>query len=156
MVPQKSVNRNAKNNLAIFPPPPVPAPAAPVSEKKAGRPRRLASPRQFDEAANNYFAHCRENNLPLTMSGLALAMGFSSRQAFNAYEKYQGFSEAVKRARLAVENAYETRLHSASCSGAVFALKNFGWEDKSRLEHSGQMSAPPDLVITPLEPPDAG
>jgi hypothetical protein len=48
--------------------------------------------------------------------------------------KYPGFSDSVKRAKLYVENAYETRLHSANATGAIFALKNFDWSDRRDLD----------------------
>lgn len=33
-----------------------------------------------------------------------------------------------------VENAYEQRLGEHSPTGAIFALKNFGWKDKTEAE----------------------
>jgi hypothetical protein len=36
-----------------------------------------------------------------------------------------------------IESGYEQRLFESSPTGAIFALKNFGWEDRRQNEHSG-------------------
>lgn len=72
-----------------------------------------------------------------SITGLALYLGFASRQSFYDYEKESEFSYTVKRARLKVEAYYEQGLHKQSPTGSIFALKNFGWKDKQDIEHSG-------------------
>lgn len=74
-----------------------------------------------------------------TISGLALFLGFESRQSFYDYEKNEEFSYTIKKARLRIESAYEQELLSRNATGAIFALKNFGWRDKQELEHTGAM-----------------
>jgi len=37
----------------------------------------------------------------------------------------------LKRSRLRVEALYERKLHQQSPSGAIFALKSFGWKEKA-------------------------
>lgn len=78
---------------------------------------------------------------PPTITGLAYYLGFNSRQSFYDYEKDGDFSYTIKRARLRIENEYEKALHHQSPTGAIFALKNFGWTDKQEIdqktEHSG-------------------
>ena len=39
-----------------------------------------------------------------------------------------------------VECEYEKRLAGQSPTGAIFALKNMGWKDKSEVEQSGGLS----------------
>ncbi len=68
---------------------------------------------------------------PPTMAGLALHLGFNSRDEFDKMEKAGKYSATLKRARLRVEVAYEKKLHQQSSSGALFALKNMGWNDKA-------------------------
>lgn len=65
----------------------------------------------------------------ITITGLCIALGFESRQSFYDYEKNKGFSYIIKRARLFIENDYESALKAAQCTGAIFALKNMGWGD---------------------------
>ena len=66
-----------------------------------------------------------------TISGLAYFLGFESRQSFYDYEKYDGFSYTIKRARLFIEKEYEEQLQVGNTTGAIFALKNMGWIDKT-------------------------
>lgn len=72
---------------------------------------------------------------PPTITGIALFLGFESRQSFYDYEEKGQFSYAIKRGRLRVENGYEINLTTAqSATGSIFALKNMGWKDKSEID----------------------
>jgi hypothetical protein len=66
-----------------------------------------------------------------TFTGLVLFLGFNSRQAFDDYEHNGRFASELKRARLRVEAAYEKKLHQQSTTGAIFALKSMGWNEKN-------------------------
>jgi len=112
---------------------------------KGGRPRKYETPEAFDAKVEEYQLYCVENNEPVTWTGLALYLGFSSRQSIDEYLQYDGFSDSVKRAKTFVEWNYEKRLASGegTPTGAIFALKNFGWKDKTELDHKstdGSMS----------------
>lgn len=63
---------------------------------------------------------------PATLSGLVLALNFSSLTEFEAYERDGKFASVVKKARLRVEAEYEKRLHFQSSTGAIFMLKSLG------------------------------
>ena len=58
-----------------------------------------------------------------TMTGLALFLGFCSRQSMYDYEEKSQFSYTIKRARTFIECEYEKMLHNGQCTGAIFALK---------------------------------
>lgn len=75
-----------------------------------------------------------------TITGLANYLGFESRQSFYDYESKSEFSYTIKRARLSIEQNYEELLQSSNPTGAIFALKNFGWKDKQEIEQSGSVS----------------
>lgn len=96
-----------------------------------GRPPIFDSPDKFVQACDEYF----NTTLPgtRTITGLALYLGFESRQSFYDYEKRDEFSYIVKTARLKVENDYELTLRSASVAGSIFALKNMGWKDRNEV-----------------------
>ncbi|MEN0053641.1 MAG: terminase small subunit [Mucilaginibacter sp.] len=64
-----------------------------------------------------------------TISGMALFLGFTSKQEFEAYEQNGKYAQVLKRGRLRVEAAYEARLHQTP-TGVIFALKTLGWNDK--------------------------
>jgi len=91
--------------------------------------RIIATPEEFDERVNAY-AKSRTKEEPMTITGMALALGFSSVVTLYEYEKKPEFKRSVKRARTLVENAYEKRLHAHNPTGAIFALKNMGWSDR--------------------------
>ena len=112
--------------------------------RKVGRPRKYETPEEFDKKVFEYQAHCKETGEPVTWTGLALFLGFSSRQSIDEYLKYEGFSDSVKRAKTFVEWEYEKRLCGDKPTGAIFALKNFGWADKQELSHTS-----PDGSMTP-------
>jgi hypothetical protein len=103
----------------------------------AGRPRIYDNVDELDKAIRLYLS---KNKTKLTVTGLALHLGFESRQSFYDYEKDGEFSYTIKKARLTIEAFYEENLLSRNAPGAIFALKNFGWSDKQELEHSGNMA----------------
>jgi len=76
---------------------------------------------------------------PATITGLALYLGFESRQSFYDYEDKEGFTYTIKRARLRIENEYEKKLSGNNVAGPIFALKNLSWKDKTEqdLNHNG-------------------
>lgn len=98
-------------------------------------------PEKFDEAVEAYFAN---KEILHTWTGLALHLGFSSRDSLNDYKKKPGFSDSVKKSLLRIETKYEENLNKGNPTGSIFALKNFGWSDRQeidqRTEHSGQIN----------------
>lgn len=106
-----------------------------------GRPRIWDDPLAFDKAVDEYFNDPTEQH---TWTGLALHLGFSSRDSLNDYKKKDGFSDSVKKALLKIENKYEKAINGKNPAGPIFALKNFGWKDKQEIdqktEHSGSIA----------------
>lgn len=76
---------------------------------------------------------------PATVTGLALYLGFCSRQSLYDYEKDAKFSYIIKKGKARIEHNYEKALHGEKPTGAIFALKNMGWDDKTQLDHSGNV-----------------
>lgn len=81
---------------------------------------------------------------PATITGLVLYLGFANRQSLLDYEKHEEYSDVIKRAKTRVEHEYEKKLSGDKPTGSIFALKNFGWKDKTELEHT----APQGISIT--------
>jgi hypothetical protein len=94
------------------------------------RPRVYDSAEDLEAAIDKYFAETKESGEKVTMSGLAIALGFADRQSLYDYEKNEQFSCTIKKALLRVENAYEQALYKQNVAGPIFALKNMGWKDK--------------------------
>lgn len=69
---------------------------------------------------------------PPTVTGLALALGFKSRQALLNYQGRKQFNDAVARAKARCEEYAEGRLYDRDGThGAQFSLRcNFGWNDR--------------------------
>lgn len=70
----------------------------------------------------------------ITITGLVLFLGFCDRAAFYDYEKKKEFRHTIKRARTFIEAEYEKILQLTGNTGAIFALKNFGWTDRQEIE----------------------
>jgi hypothetical protein len=109
-----------------------------------GRPPFYETPEQFEAKVADYFDNpptkpMRFGNdvieVPVpTITGLALHLGFESRQSFYDYESKAGFTYTVKKARAKIEKHYEELLQTGGGAGAIFALKNFGWKDKTETD----------------------
>jgi len=107
----------------------------------AGQPPKFGTVEELEEGINAYFKSLeyvgdngQEMNHPATITGLALQLGFCSRQSMYDYEKNPEYSYTIKNARLRVEHSYEQHLFTKSATGAIFGLKNFGWTDKVEVE----------------------
>lgn len=88
----------------------------------------------FEKSVHEYF---EGNNTP-TWSGLALHLGFASRQSLWEYGKRDGFALPVKKALSRIESYYESNLLSRNAPGAIFALKNLNWSDRQEIDHTTQ------------------
>jgi len=97
-----------------------------------GRPPHFKTPQELAEKCSEYFEDCITNKKKATVTGLTLFVGFSSRASWDDYEKRNDFSYTVKRAKLAVQNSYE----SSGTAFDIFALKNMGWSDKQEIDHT--------------------
>lgn len=74
---------------------------------------------------------------PLTITGLALALGFTSRQALLNYQAKEEFVDTITRAKAMVEQYAEERLFDKDgANGAKFSLANNfdGWKEKQQIE----------------------
>lgn len=111
-----------------------------------GRPPLFKSQEELQSTINKYFEECPDKktivvgestiDIPVhTICGLALFLGFESRQSFYDYEKNEMFSYIIKRARLRIEQKYEQNLSFNNPTGSIFALKNMGWVDSQTLDH---------------------
>jgi hypothetical protein len=122
--------------------------------EKNGRPPFFHTPEEMQKKIDEYFELCKgeplcdkEGNVltdkygspvivgarPLTVTGLALALGFTSRQALLNYQEKDEFVDTITRAKSIVEQYAEERLFDKEgANGAKFSLTNNfkGWSDK--------------------------
>jgi hypothetical protein len=133
-----------------------------------GRPLKYQTADELQAAIDEYFEICKPDFLkdakgdpfldkfgkpvivlnPPTISGLALFLGFVNRQSMYDYEDRGEFSCTIKTARTRCENWVE----NAGLSGntppamAIFALKNYGWKDKTETELTGNQNINVNIV----------
>ncbi len=96
-----------------------------------GRPPKYNSLEEMQDAIDEYFA---DNPESPTQTGLALALGFESRQSLFDYKEKDEFSYTIKKAFARIDEKHEQRLYDSSNSGSIFYLKNRGWSDNMKLE----------------------
>lgn len=123
-----------------------------------GRPPKYTSKEQIIGLIDAYFEECEGKPLedengnlvlnkyghpvmigrkPPTVTGLALALGFSTRMALLSYQGKKEFADTITRAKSRVEEYAERRLFDKDgCNGAQFSLRNnfSGWYDKPQTE----------------------
>lgn len=137
--------------------------SAPKGNKNAignngGRPALFNSSDELQSKIDEYFdggAHKKKYStlagiveIPIyTICGLAYYLGFSSRSTFYEYENKIEFSDNIKKAKLRIEMSYEETLQEKAPTGAIFALKNMGWSDKSEIDHNINIPSLPDIII---------
>ncbi len=112
-----------------------------------GKPLKFKTVEELQEKIDAYFASCDEENEPITITGLALALD-TTRDTLCDYGDREEYSDTIKKAKLKVENAYEKRLVRRGNGGDVFALKNFGWKDTKELDGSFDVT---QLVIEAID-----
>jgi hypothetical protein len=127
-------------------------------KNKGGRPPIFNSVEEMQEKIEAYFKECEgkpitddEGNVltnkhgepiivgvkPLTITGLALALGFNTRQSLLNYEGKAEFLDTIKKAKSKVEQYAEERLFDKDgANGAKFSLSNNfkGWAEKQQIE----------------------
>lgn len=121
--------------------------------KTVGKPPKYKSVDEMEKKIEEYFEKCKGYPLtddngkvilskfgqpiwvdvhPPTVTGLALALGFTSRQALLNYQAKPKFVDTITRAKARVEQYTEERLFDRDGSnGAQFSLRNNfkGWKE---------------------------
>lgn len=145
-----------------------------MGAKRTGRKPWYNSPEEMEEKIEAYFKDCEGHLLldddgkpyidkwgnpivigahPPTVTGLALALGFTSRQALLNYQAKKAFVDTVTRAKSRIEEYAERRLYDRDgARGAEFTLKyNFKWAQDEK-ENSGEGGGV--VLLAPvMEPP---
>lgn len=125
---------------------------------KGGRPPKYTNKEEIKALIEEYFKKCDgelvinengeailgdngkpiyKNAKPPTVTGLALALGFTTRQALLNYQAKKEFIDTITRAKSYIEEYAERRLFDRDgVQGAKFSLiNNFkGWDEKQNLE----------------------
>lgn len=139
---KRSAGSGARGKGRRKPGPPVELDPAAKRRLTGGRPRFYETADELDAECAAYFADCETSGTPPGVAGLALWLGFSSRQALDNYSRYgPAFHDVVKRAKLAVEASYEQNLRDPRPVGSIFALKAMhGWQDVQHVQLTGSLA----------------
>ena len=134
-----------------------------------GRPPKFKSAAEIQEKIDEYFNSCKGeplmvdgvpfldkngfpvliNERPPTVTGLALALGFHSRQSLLNYQAKKEFMDTITRAKMRVEEYCETRLFDRDGQrGAEFNLRyNFRWAQEEK--NGGDEDSASGVVMIP-------
>lgn len=112
--------------------------------RSVGRPPKFESPEQLEGLINKYLTETLEGEITLT--GLCLSMG-TTRETLDDYQSKPEYKALIKQAKLIVENSYEISLRKNGRTGDIFALKNFGWSDKTTLAGDPQNPIEQNLTV---------
>ena len=138
---------------------------------RTGCPPKYKTKEEMQEVIDQYFKDCEgrpyimDDGTPLkdkfgelvlfdqhppTVTGLALALGFTSRQALLNYQAKKDFVDTVTRAKTKCEEYAERRLYDRDgAKGAEFSLKyNFKWAQEKDKE-SDEDSHAVGVVLIP-------
>lgn len=111
-----------------------------------GRPPIFKNAEDLENKIFDYFKYVNETEDEIiTIVGLALFLGFCDKKSLYDYVKKKEFSYSVKRALSIVEKNYEKKLSHQTCTGAIFALKNMGWEDRQSIDQTTIDKTPPNI-----------
>lgn len=144
-----------------------------------GAPRKWKSVKAMQEAIDAYFESCKGEPIigddgqplmdkygnviligqkPPTVTGLALSLGFTGRQALIDYQGRPEFADTVTRAKSRCEEYAESRLYDKDgANGAKFSLGcNFGWRatEEKPPTAAGGIVLLPAVMDTPKPPED--
>jgi hypothetical protein len=134
----------------------------PVEHRGPGQPPIIKSLAELESKIDEYFNDCKGKPLldkngdpiinkygkvilvgyePLTITGLAIAIGFNSRTTLLNYQAIPEYMNTIIRAKSIVQRFAETSLYDRdTCNGAKFNLtNNFGWSDKTVIENTGEL-----------------
>lgn len=86
---------------------------------------RLDTVKEAAQLVVNYFTNQREQNRPLVISGLALALKFTSSNGLDIYKTYhEDYASLIDTAKQICEQYAEEALYSKNSSGPKFILMN--------------------------------
>lgn len=127
-----------------------------ATKKTVGRPPKYKTKEEIEEKIEAYFKKCegeilKDNNgepvlnkwgkpvvinyRPPTVTGLALALGFTTRTSLLNYQGKKEFMDTITRAKTMIEAYTEERLFDRDgTSGAQFSLRNnfSGWDAEAK------------------------
>lgn len=95
----------------------------------SGRPPKHTDPEVVRKLVEEYFTTLPAN-IPPTVTGLTLHLGFAHKDSLYEYAKKDVFTDSIRRGLTLIEQYHEIKASQGDkCTGNIFILKNFGWKD---------------------------
>ena len=95
----------------------------------------------MQKAIDQYIEKVHAEQRPPAICGLALHLGFNSRQSLLNYEGYSDeFLDIIKKAKTQIEMYHEEQLSGRNPTGHIFWLKNFKWKDTKDINAGGSVN----------------
>lgn len=109
-----------------------------MKDNVGGRPKKFESPEQLQLEIDKYFKTMDKEQRPYTISGLALFLDTTRETLLDYENKYENYSDTVKKAKLKILNFNEESLYTnRNVTGVIFNLKcNFGFQDSQNINIS--------------------
>lgn len=101
--------------------------------RSVGRPLKFETVEALQEQIDDYFNVTPKTEW--TWTGLAMHLD-TSRETLREYKERKEYVDPLRRALLKVENGYEIDAKREGKAGSIFALKNFGWKDKTEVDQT--------------------
>ncbi len=135
-------------------------------KNKGGQPLKWKTPEELEDKIEAFFKECDEIKRPYTITGLCLMLD-TNRQTLMNYQDWEEigwlkredddtkrrYVDAIKRAKARCENYAEIQLLDPNCKkspiGSIFALKNYGWQDKREIVQTNNQKE--DLSLEDIE-----
>lgn len=86
---------------------------------------------ELQDRIDLFYDMCECLSMPVTYTGLMLVLGLNNKNQLSALRYHEEYGEIVRSAIASVEFFYEAKLSEGKPVGAIFALKNFGWSDRT-------------------------
>ena len=117
-----------------------------IKNRLRGRPLKFETLTLLQEKIDGYFNTTPKDEW--TITGLALYLDTSRKVLCEYEDTREDFSNAIKRAKLKVENGYEIDLKKYGRTGTIFALKNFDWKDRTETDvtSAGKIIVSEDVI----------
>jgi len=99
-----------------------------------GQPKKFKTVKAMSDKIDEYFAMCDAKPRPYTVITLCLFLDLT-RETLLQYQKLEGYSDAILRAKTMIEGYAEDCLYTAkNPTGIIFNLKNnWKWVDKTEV-----------------------
>ena len=115
-----------------------------------GRPLKFKSVKKLQQKIDEYFDNCDEHEKPYGIVGLAVHLD-TTRNTLIDYQGRPEFSRTIEKAKERCQAWVEQHMLLKGNAGAIFWMKNHGWQDKKTLEVNDITELSKDQLLSKLD-----